>query len=203
MLQVSDALPAWWLHPDQGLPAHQQVEHGVCCHWHMHPPHTWFWGDIDTNTLPAASTRCPCLLPYSICQNGEPHLPHTSLLMSPAWGACTLIWCWFPASYPLRPPSTTTSSLQHSHLQGTTSEEAQEELPQHLRRRQAQGWVRQICWPAMVCTVAGWRLLILGIVSAVPCLSPLCLCVFFFATSSFTCSSLCTEEILDGIMSMK
>lgn len=77
MLQVADALPASCLRPDRGLPAHQQVEHGVCCNWHTHPPHTWFWGDTDTHTSPAASTRRLCLLPGSSCQHGEPHLPHS------------------------------------------------------------------------------------------------------------------------------
>ena len=53
---------------------------------------------------------------------------------------------------PLTPPATSTSSLQHLHPHGITNEVAQGGLPQDLRRRQVQGWVRQACRPPTVCT---------------------------------------------------
>lgn len=63
----------------------------------MHPSHTWFWGRTDTHSPPAASTRhlgCVCWPAPAAGADTLTRLAHPSLLTLPAWGTCTLVWCW-------------------------------------------------------------------------------------------------------------
>lgn len=118
--------------------------------------------------------------------------------------------CSFPLSVPQRSPSPKHSLISFAQTHGPSLEYSESSLPKCSSlppsyQLQSPGWSSpKLClefrngpW------ISDQRLLIFHIVSFIPCLSGLCLCVFLFINSPFTYYSICIESDCDSINLMK